>query len=58
MSLLLEHVDKSFCPLRAIANLSLEVAARALFGFPDPNRAGKTTTMRISGRSGRIFARS
>ena len=47
MSLSVENVDKSFGPLQAIANLSMQVEEGALFGFLGPNGAGKTTTMRM-----------
>jgi ABC-2 type transport system ATP-binding protein len=47
MSLSLEHVCKSFGPLQAIADLSMQVDEGALFGFLGPNGAGKTTTMRM-----------
>ncbi len=47
MSLLVEHINKSFGPFQAITDLSLEVKAGALFGFLGANGAGKTTTMRM-----------
>lgn len=47
MSLKIEHVNKSFGQFQAITDLSMEVAAGAVFGFLGPNGAGKTTTMRM-----------
>ena len=47
MSLVVEHVNKWFGQLQAIADLSMQVEEGALFGFLGPNGAGKTTTMRM-----------
>jgi ABC-2 type transport system ATP-binding protein len=47
MSLKVEQVNKSFGPVQAIRDLSMEVEEGALFGFLGPNGAGKTTTMRM-----------
>jgi ABC-2 type transport system ATP-binding protein len=47
MGLLVEHVSKSFGPVQAISDLSMEVRDGALFGFLGPNGAGKTTMMRM-----------
>jgi len=47
MSLLVEHINKSFGQFQAITDLSLEVKQGALFGFLGANGAGKTTTMRM-----------
>ncbi len=47
MSLLVEHINKSFGPFQAITDLSLNVKEGALFGFLGANGAGKTTTMRM-----------
>jgi ABC-2 type transport system ATP-binding protein len=47
MSLLVEHINKSFGEFQAISDLSMEVNAGALFGFLGANGAGKTTTMRM-----------
>lgn len=47
MSLLIEHINKSFGSFQAITDLSFEVKDGALFGFLGPNGAGKTTTMRM-----------
>jgi ABC-2 type transport system ATP-binding protein len=47
MSLVIEHINKSFGPVRAIVDLSMEVKEGGLFGLLGPNGAGKTTTMRM-----------
>ncbi len=47
MSLIVEHINKSFGQFQAIHDLSMEVEEGALFGFLGPNGAGKTTTMRM-----------
>ena len=47
MSLIVEHINKSFGQVQAIVDLSLEVEEGALFGFLGANGAGKTTTMRM-----------
>src|SRR6266852_318942 len=47
MSLILEHINKSFGQIQAISDLSLKVETGALFGFLGANGAGKTTTMRM-----------
>lgn len=47
MSLMVEHIYKSFGQVQAIVDLSMEVQEGALFGFLGPNGAGKTTTMRM-----------
>jgi len=47
LSLTLEAVEKRFGATRAVADLTLEIAAGATFGLIGPNGAGKTTTMRL-----------
>jgi len=47
MSLVVEHINKSFAQFRAITDLSMEVKEGAIFGFLGANGAGKTTTMRM-----------
>ncbi len=42
-----EHLQKSFGPVRAVAGVSFDVAAGEVVGLLGPNGAGKTTTMRI-----------
>ena len=42
-----ENLTKIYGSLRAINNLTLELAEGDLFGFIGPNGSGKTTTMRI-----------
>jgi len=48
-SLAIRTIDLSrhFGPVRAVDGLSLEVAARTVFGFLGPNGSGKTTTIRL-----------
>src|SRR5262245_2465427 len=41
------NLCKSFGPVRAVSNLSLQIAAGEIFGFLGPNGAGKTTTIRL-----------
>ena len=43
----IDHISKRYGDLVAVDDLSLDVAARELFGFVGRNGAGKTTTMRI-----------
>lgn len=43
----MEGLTKQFANLRAVDNLSLEVAAGSVFGFLGPNGAGKTTSIRL-----------
>src|SRR5664279_870214 len=47
MSLLVEHINKSFGQFQAITDLSMQVKEGALVGFLGANGAGKTTTMRM-----------
>jgi len=47
MSILLEHVHKSYAGKPAVIDLSLEIPAGELFAFLGPNGAGKTTTIRM-----------
>ena len=42
-----EQLSKSFGPVRAVNQVSLEVAAGEIVGFLGPNGAGKTTTIRM-----------
>jgi len=42
-----ENLTKTFGPIRAVDNLSLEVKEGEVFGFLGPNGAGKTTTIRL-----------
>ncbi len=46
-SLTLDHLDKSFGTVRALHDLSFDVAAGEIFGFVGSNGAGKSTAMRI-----------
>jgi ABC-2 type transport system ATP-binding protein len=43
----IEKVTKRFGTLKAVNDLSLEIAPRAIFGFIGPNGAGKTTTIKM-----------
>lgn len=43
----IQDLTKAYGELRAINNLSLELAEGDLFGYIGPNGSGKTTTMRI-----------
>lgn len=43
----INHVSKSFGPLKAVDDVSFEVNAGEIFGLLGPNGAGKTTTIRI-----------
>ncbi len=40
-------LTRSFGPIRAVDNLTLEVPAGTVFGFLGPNGSGKTTTIRL-----------
>src|SRR4051812_13907873 len=42
-----EHLSKSFGTVRAVDDLSFEVAPGRVTGFLGPNGAGKTTTLRM-----------
>ena len=42
-----EHLSRSFGPVRALDDLSLEVPVGAVFGLLGPNGAGKTTSIRL-----------
>ena len=42
-----EHLSRSFGPVRAVDDLTLEVPAGIVFGFLGPNGAGKTTTIHL-----------
>ena len=43
----IQHVTKTFGPLVAVNDLSLEVPAGTIYGFIGPNGSGKTTTLRM-----------
>lgn len=43
----LEHLTKSFGPVKAVDDLSLEIREGDIIGFLGPNGAGKTTTLRL-----------
>lgn len=47
MSLLVEHINKSFADLQVIKDLSMEIKEGSIFGFLGANGSGKTTTMRM-----------
>jgi ABC-2 type transport system ATP-binding protein len=42
-----EHLSRSFGPVKAVDDLTLEVPAGIVFGFLGPNGAGKTTTSHL-----------
>jgi ABC-2 type transport system ATP-binding protein len=42
-----EGLSRDFTSVRALDNLSIEVATGSVFGFLGPNGAGKTTTIRL-----------
>jgi ABC-2 type transport system ATP-binding protein len=42
-----EHLSKSFGDVKAVDDLSFEIASGHVVGFLGPNGAGKTTTMRL-----------
>jgi len=46
-TILVDHLSKSFGPVRAVDDLSFEVAPGRVTGFLGPNGAGKTTTLRM-----------
>lgn len=46
-TLAVEHVGKSFGPVRAVDDLSFEVRPGRVTGFLGPNGSGKTTTLRM-----------
>lgn len=43
----LHHISKSFGPVQAVQDVSLEIKPGEIFGMLGPNGAGKTTTIRI-----------
>ena len=45
--LVVEHLTKAFDQRIAVDDISFSVAAGEVFGFLGPNRAGKTTTVRV-----------
>lgn len=47
MTVLVDHVTKSFGSLRAVDDVSFSVEQGEIFGLLGPNGAGKTTTIRI-----------
>lgn len=47
MSLLIDHVHKSFANVHAVNDLSLDIKEGSIFGFLGQNGAGKSTTMRM-----------
>jgi ABC-2 type transport system ATP-binding protein len=46
-TILVEHLSKSFGSVRAVDDLSFQVAPGRVTGFLGPNGAGKTTTLRM-----------
>ncbi len=48
MSLVIDHLSKRFGAVKALDDLTFEVAPGQVFGFLGANGAGKTTTMRIA----------
>ncbi|MET0789099.1 MAG: ATP-binding cassette domain-containing protein [Cellulomonas sp.] len=46
-TILVDHLSKSFGSVRAVDDLSFEVAPGRVTGFLGPNGAGKTTTLRM-----------
>jgi ABC-2 type transport system ATP-binding protein len=48
VALTIDHISKSYGSLRALTDISFEVADGEIFGFVGSNGAGKTTTMRIA----------
>lgn len=47
MSLVLDHVSKSFGGLRAVSDVSFTVPDKSIFGLIGPNGAGKTTVFNL-----------
>src|SRR5258706_5633916 len=47
LTLILDHVSKSFGEFSAVSDLSLQVRPGRVFGLIGPNGAGKTTTIRM-----------
>lgn len=47
MSILIDHVSKSFGAKRAVDDVSLDIQAGKVFAFLGPNGAGKTTTIKM-----------
>ncbi|TAN41022.1 MAG: ABC transporter ATP-binding protein [Nitrospirae bacterium] len=45
--IILDNITRSFDGVRAVGNLSLNIARGEVFGLVGPNGAGKTTTIRI-----------
>ena len=46
-AIVLDHLSKSYRDVRAVDDLSLEIAPGTIFGFLGANGAGKTTTIRM-----------
>ena len=46
-TIILDRLEKTYGPTRAVESLSFEVPAGEIFGFLGANGAGKTTTMRM-----------
>ncbi|WP_315097201.1 ATP-binding cassette domain-containing protein [uncultured Cellulomonas sp.] len=46
-TILVDHLSKSFGPVRAVDDLSFQVSPGRVTGFLGPNGAGKTTTLRM-----------
>ena len=47
MSLILDHIDKSFETVKALKQVNFEVNEGELFGLIGPDGAGKSTLFRI-----------
>jgi ABC-2 type transport system ATP-binding protein len=47
MSLIIDHIDKSFDTVKALSQVNLEVKDQELFGLIGPDGAGKSTLFRI-----------
>lgn len=47
MSLIIDHIDKSYNTVKALSQVNLEVKDQELFGLIGPDGAGKTTLFRI-----------
>ena len=45
--IVIDHLTKHFASVKAVVDVTLEVAAAEIVGFLGPNGAGKTTTMRL-----------
>ncbi|MBL7790773.1 MAG: ATP-binding cassette domain-containing protein [Saprospiraceae bacterium] len=47
MDILIQHLNKSYGPQKAVDDISFEVKTGEILGFLGPNGAGKTTTMKM-----------